>query len=134
MVVLTGVAWLLAGCERTAPPEVALTEDGDRLEWRGTLPCADCGGIETTLVLVREGERLSYELAETYLTGAGGDRFVDTGSWEAGGGLLRLQGEDGSRRTYALLQDGRLQARDGDGQRLPGRRDDTLAPAATTGL
>lgn len=135
VMVLAGAAWLPVGCERAAPPAMPLAGDGEAgsLAWRGRLPCADCAGIETSLMLQREDGRMRFELVETYLTGAGGERFVDTGMWHAGDGLLRLQGEQGSLRTYALLGDGRLQSRDAQGRHLPGGRDDALVPVSATG-
>lgn len=133
---VAGAVWLPAGCERAAPPDPPLVgeDEAGRVEWRGTLPCVDCAGIETMLVLQREDGRMRFELVETYLTRAGGERFVDTGSWRAGDGLLRLEGGRGSLRTYAVLGDGRLQPRDPDGHRLPGAGDDTLMPVTATGL
>ncbi|WP_407352766.1 copper resistance protein NlpE N-terminal domain-containing protein [Luteimonas sp. R10] len=107
----------LVGCERVAAPA---PEAGDgRLEWRGISPCADCDGIDTVLVLQRQGDARSYRLAETYRVGGRDEPFVEAGQWRAEGALIRMQGEDGSRRVYAVLPDGRLQVRDGAGRRLP---------------
>lgn len=127
---LTVAAWLPAGCERAPPPDVPASQRAhdDRLQWQGSRPCTDCGGIETTLVLAHAGDERHYELVETYLTAAGGDRFVEAGRWRTDDGVLRLEGDGGSLRSYVLLRDGRLQVR--DGRRLPGDRHDALVPVA----
>jgi hypothetical protein len=53
--------------------------------YRGTLPCADCSGIRTELVLYREaalGAPAAFALRETYLGVAVGERTVETvGKW-----------------------------------------------------
>lgn len=47
-----------------------------------------------------------------------------------GAHLLHLHGRDGSRRTYALEDDGSLQACDSHGRPLPVQDDATLTPFA----
>jgi hypothetical protein len=126
------VACVLASCGRGAPPADAplpLIERGDgRVEWRGMLPCADCDGIETLLVLERRGEARRFDLVETFLAEEGGARFVDTGQWQMEGVRLSLEGEGGAARHYALLPDGRLQPRDDRGRAFR-LRGDFLVPA-----
>lgn len=118
-------AWLLlaalAACDGqrgAAPAVIAPIEQGQgRVEWNGMQPCADCEGIETRLVLTRDGGRRNFVLSETYLAERP-VRFVASGQWQRERDLLQLQAEDGSRLSYALLADGRLQPRDGRGRRL----------------
>lgn len=111
----------LAACDapRTqAPPILAPVEQADgRIAWGGMQPCADCDGIDTTLVLVRDGGRQHFTFSETYL-GQPPARFVTRGAWTREGALLRLQADDGTRLGYAVLDDGRLQPRDLRGRRL----------------
>lgn len=125
----------LAACDRAgerAPTILAPVEQGDgRLEWTGMQPCADCEGIDTRLVLVREGGRRSFVLTETYLA-ARPVRFVASGRWQRDTDLLQLQADDGARLTYVLLGDGSLQPRDGRGRRLPGSDADGLLMPATS--
>lgn len=126
---LLAAVGLFAACSREAPPPAAtpLAAGDGSVGWHGTLACADCDGIDTSLALSRTGERRDYLLIETYLTPDGGERFVDQGVWRAQDGLIRLEGFDGSRRVYAVQADGRLQPRDIRGRRF-GRESDSLAP------
>ena len=122
---------LVAGaCERAPTPLPGIAQGDGRVQWQGTIPCADCDGIDVRLVLEREGDARRYMLVETYVAGAGGVRFVEYGQWRQEAALLRLQGGSGSQRTYGLLDDGRLQARDSHGRRLSLRDDALLSPAA----
>jgi copper homeostasis protein (lipoprotein) len=125
-----------AGCERqrdAAPPVLAPIEQGDgRIEWSGMQPCADCEGIETTLVLARADGAQTFVLSEVYLADPPA-RFVAGGRWKRDGGLLRLDADDGARFGYAVLADGSLQPRDLRGRRLSTRDGDgVLAPVASS--
>lgn len=128
---LLAAAGLLAACDRDPPLAAAdrmpLAAGDGSVGWHGTLGCADCDGIDTSLALSRAGQRRDYLLVETYLTEDGGERFVDQGSWRAQDGLIRLESLDGSPRVYALQADGRLQPRDARGRRFQ-REGDYLAP------
>ncbi len=119
-VLLAGCA-LAVGCDaqRTAPPPIlAPVEQADgRIEWSGMQPCADCEGIDTSLVLAREGRRQRFTFSETYLAERPA-RFVTSGAWRREGALLTLEADDGARLGYAVLADGRLQPRDARGRRL----------------
>jgi hypothetical protein len=123
----------LAGCGGPSPPVAIeplqqLADSDGRIEWHGTLACADCDGIDTQLVLLRTGSVRDYRLTEMFLVAGQGARFVEHGHWQRQADLLRLRGDHGSRRVFALLPDGRLQPRDDHGQRLPPRADDFLLP------
>lgn len=110
----------LAACRREAQAPLAqlapLERDG-RMEWAGMQPCADCDGIQTRLVLARDGGDRGFVLTETFLA-AQPVRFVARGSWERDGALLRLHAQDGARYGYVVLADGGLQPRDMRGHRL----------------
>lgn len=114
----------LAGCGERAPAPATRgpldrVEQGN-LAWGGVLPCADCDAIEVELRLTRQGARRGYRLVETFHAADGGGRFEETGRWRSERGLVRLEGDNGARRTYALLEDGRLQPRDAHGRGLAG--------------
>ncbi|MFY2763461.1 copper resistance protein NlpE N-terminal domain-containing protein [Arenimonas sp. MALMAid1274] len=114
------------GAAGEAPPGVAASPtQGERFEisWLGVLPCADCDGIQTRLVLSSDGARQSYLLEETYLggEGEGENRFVQEGEWREEAGeisdqpavVYRLDPE-GSSRWFWLQPDGALEMLDGE--------------------
>lgn len=73
---------LLAGCATQAPaPEVNML--AQKNTFKGTLPCADCSGIENTLVLYRNNKGLPtrYELTEKYLGGKQALTVIERGDW-----------------------------------------------------
>ena len=129
-------AALATGCdEGPGPaPSAAPLDGGDgRIEWQAQLACADCEAIDTRLVLERDGPTRDYVLTETYLADDGSARFVERGHWQRDDALLRLQGEGGGQRVFALLPDGRLEPRDGHGRRFAPRAGDFLVPVAAGG-
>ena len=91
--------------------------------WAGLLPCSDCQGIDTRLVLRTERGRRDYVLTETYLGGSGKTSFNRAGSWVE----LRRQAGDQPQTTYvldpgqatqrfALQPDGALELLDAEGK------------------
>ena len=133
------VALLASACgpadDGAADDVLAPLERGDAsLEWRGMQPCADCDGIDTRLLLARDGARRGFVLVERYLAQPP-VRFVSRGGWDRRGDLLRLEPEEGGSLAYAVLDDGRLQPRDSRGRRLPGSDGDgVLAPVGGGGV
>ncbi len=128
---------LLGGCGGATPATVPLPQleqAGGRMEWRGLLPCADCDGIQVQLQLLRAAGDDEYRMVEVYLTGDGGARFVEGGRWHRDGDLIRIAGEDGDRRTYALLPDRSLRISDARGRPLPRRERNLLRPLPPRGL
>ncbi|HEX5693433.1 MAG TPA: copper resistance protein NlpE N-terminal domain-containing protein, partial [Arenimonas sp.] len=83
----------LAACGQDAPPgdgaadpaatpDTAAPADGDsERAWLGVLPCADCDGIQTRLVLRAEAGVRRYVLEETYLGAEGDNAFIQEGEW-----------------------------------------------------
>lgn len=120
----------LAACtvERAPVATLPLAAADGRIEWRGAMPCADCDGIETVLVLERAGERRRYELVETFHAADGGARFADVGDWRMQDARVDLDGDDGSRRHYAVLDNGALQPRDAAGRSFDTAGADVLMP------
>ncbi|MBX2920604.1 MAG: copper resistance protein NlpE N-terminal domain-containing protein [Chitinophagaceae bacterium] len=63
--------------------------------FEGILPCVDCGGIKTELILYQDianSENNSYTLKETYLGGKLGDTtFSSNGKWDI---LKGIKGDD----------------------------------------
>lgn len=65
------------------------------LDWagtyKGTLPCADCPGIKTTIILFESGE---FELEEEYLERSFTRQDKGTFEWNDSGNTIILQGEN----------------------------------------
>ena len=102
-----------------AAPEA---QDGERT-WVGLLPCSDCQGVDTRLVLRSHAGRRDYLLTETYLGGTGKNVFTREGNWSelsepVDGEALTiyvLDPEQGGQR-FSLQADGALELLDGDGK------------------
>ena len=127
---------LLAGCDRAPPTTVTGaqtagplpadsvvvdTPDSERT-WTGLLPCTDCQGIDTRLVLRAAAGRHDYQLSETYLGGHGRNSFNTTGTWlevtaPIGGErtTLVILDPDKSGQRFSLAPDGALELLDGSG-------------------
>lgn len=87
----TGVM-VLAGCQ-SADKQPSVTYI-DRA-YTGTLPCADCSGIEATLLVNQDG---TYVEQLVYLgTRDGNQTFYETGSWAKEGDKLRMTNANGER-------------------------------------
>ncbi|MBX3256937.1 MAG: copper resistance protein NlpE N-terminal domain-containing protein [Chitinophagaceae bacterium] len=73
--------------------------------FEGTIPCADCGGIKTELILYQDianAENNTYTLSETYLGGKLGDTtFTSNGKWDI---LKGMKGDD-TATVYFLNYD-----------------------------
>ena len=127
---------LLGGCNRSpsapgsgaqatgplpADSVVVDTPDSERT-WTGLLPCTDCQGIDTRLVLRAADGRHDYQLTETYLGGQGRNSFSTTGTWVevtapiAGEPTtLVILDPDKSGQRFAVAPDGALELLDGTG-------------------
>jgi len=87
------------------------------------LPCSDCQGVDTRLVLRSHAGRRDYLLTETYLGGTGKNVFTREGNWSelsepVDGEALTiyvLDPEQGGQR-FSLQADGALELLDGDGK------------------
>lgn len=56
--------------------------------YKGLLPCADCEGIETVIILKDDK---TYEITSLYIgTKGNGEEFVEQGSWEINGKIIKL--------------------------------------------
>lgn len=126
----------LAACSREpapAPTEpapgrsaeaTAATEAGENFEriWIGVLPCADCDGIQTRLLLTRDDDGQTYELEETYLGAEDDAVFNQTGRWVRDGDgerdLFVLDPDAPAGRRFELRPDGALDLLDGEGRPL----------------
>ncbi len=148
-VVGVGVLALLAGCGprpqseggagEAAPPSeppAAQTPEAPAILgiYEGTLPCADCGGIQTELMLYADGAR--YALKQTYLATKDGDRTVESaGSWttERGHGgdanavvYVIDPGDPTNTRRFLVTSDRTIELLDKDGKRITSEVNHTL--------
>lgn len=114
----TATALAAAGCTAPVPATDAGADPAhnarDSLDWagayRGVLPCADCEGIETVVVLAKNG---SYSTQSKYL-GKSARVFTEQGSfaWNAAGSTVTLAGPPpvrysvGENRLTRLARDG----------------------------
>lgn len=97
--------------------------------YEGTLPCADCEGIETTIVLNDDN---TYHKTETYLKGDSPDEFVEEGIYELdeSQGLLALSPSesenevDTERSQLYQWEDDQLIALNQDGTKVEGEMAD----------
>lgn len=66
--------------------------------YRGVLPCADCGGIDTSLFLEKDG---TFVLREQYqTTGEGNNTFASYGQWRRTADKLVLTDSAGEKRYF----------------------------------
>lgn len=130
LLLLPPVMLLLTGCAGATPDPVHTNPDPAHnsrlsLDWpgiyRGTLPCADCEGIETTITLAGDG---TYLRQLRYLGRESLPR-VDEGNlvWDDDGGKITLVPEDGqdaqSEQRYQVGEN-RLFHLDRQGARIEG--------------
>lgn len=119
----------LFGCHaRTQYAEQPLVPMAQSFE--GTLPCADCGGLDMSLFLDKDG---SFVLTSTYRDGHEGDqRFAEYGRWQRTADRLVLLSSDGEKRYFRPVgNDMRLLDSNGN---EPGSPFNYTLKAATTPL
>jgi copper homeostasis protein (lipoprotein) len=138
-IVLIGLsALLVAGCNRDKAPPAAdqaqlpppspsdfgsgRAAQGERI-WVGLLPCSDCQGVDTRLVLRVDGDRRDYLMTETYLGGGGKNSFNRAGTWaqvdelvDGQPATLYILDPDRGGQRFSLQADGALEMLDGDGK------------------
>jgi len=127
------LACLLAGCVRDDGADPGLSAAGaghGTIEWRGSLPCADCEAIDTRLVLQRDAGAQRYELVEVYVAVDGSMSFEARGEWRLHHALLSPEPDTARPRRYRVVHGGALQVRDMGGRPFPGRDGDLLQPVS----
>ncbi len=93
------------------------------LDWpgvyKGTLPCADCGGIQTTLSLNPDQ---SFELTETYQDVEGDSIFKRKGffKWNDNGKSIVLEGSPDPAANQYMIAEEKLLKLDRNGKRIEG--------------
>lgn len=121
----------LAGCQRgqEAAPAARdphestgpIADFGGERVWQGVLPCSDCLGVDTRLVLREQGGRRRYRLEETYLGAPGPNRFEREGVWsetrdgrDDAAGIVYVLDPDRAPRRFRLQPDGGVELLMGD--------------------
>lgn len=115
---------LLTACASDPNPDTNFIRVTER--FGGTLPCNDCQGIHTDLILKRSastGAPAGFYLHETRIDAPGGERVnTSWGQWSHSDGkgsrqqdLYVLHPEVGKRRLYQSDADGKLQPLDARG-------------------
>jgi len=86
--------------------------------YRGLMPCADCEGIRTEIIL---DERGRYNISRVYL-GKRGSRFHDSGlfRYDSLSGVVELIDRKGNKEGSYLYEDGNLVMLDADGNKIEG--------------
>lgn len=85
--------------------------------YKGTLPCADCGGIKTTLKI---NDDTTYELKSEYL-GEKGGVFEESGVYRiVSGNVIELITPSSGEKTYYKILDGALAMSDSTGNTVKG--------------
>lgn len=111
------------GLESSSGHSAEQLTNGSARIWSGVLPCSDCAGVDTRLVLRSEGSRRQFELTESYIGGQGETRFSRTGNWAEG--TRAIEGEALASYTldagsgalvFVLRPDGALELLDSEGR------------------
>ncbi len=104
---------------------IAKTDSHDSqnsLDWagtyEGTLPCADCEGIETTLAL---NDDLTYQMNTNYLgrNDALEEETSGTFSWDENGAVITLENKAEAENSFKIGE-GRIWALDSNGDMITG--------------
>lgn len=136
-ILLVLIVLALAACGRDAPTQAgaepaqpgtpaddaAPVDEAFERAWLGVLPCADCDGIQTRLVLRGEDGARRYLLEETYLGADSDNVFVQEGEWTEE--TTELEGVDttvyrldpaGPSRWFWVQPDGGLEMLEAEGR------------------
>ena len=90
--------------EQVAQAEQAEVNDENVTTFEGTLPCADCSGIETKLILNKADN--TYTVESKYVGKENGE-FADKGTFEtsADGKYITLKGQDPAMTSVYHISD-----------------------------
>lgn len=117
------VAFTFTSCKNSSPVqqnEKMADNSENALDWDGVysnvLPCADCEGLQTTIVLNKDQ---SYEKTTRYL-GKEMDAIVKTGkfSWDKDGQNIVLEGNPGEEATHYFVMENKIRQLDINGKEI----------------
>lgn len=105
------------------PPAEGWQAPASERTWAGLLPCRDCQGIDTRLVLRVDRGRRAYLMTETYLGGSGKNSFNRAGTWtevqatvDGESQVTYVLDPDQAAQRFALQPDGALELLGVDGK------------------
>ena len=84
----------------------------------GTLPCADCEGIDVTLQLKDDGSYIMNSVYKGSRVDSSNNHFIDNGSWSANGDTIILSTKGNT--TKYIKTNGELIQLDGNGKKITG--------------
>lgn len=115
----------LLGCNSQYQPKEQPLQPMQQ-SYQGVLPCADCGGLDTTLFLEKDG---TFILQETYRDTKDGDKtFASYGLWARTADRLVLTGGSGEKR-YFRPAGNNLQMLDRNGVPIASKLNYVLSPS-----
>lgn len=105
------------------PPAEGWPQPASERTWAGLLPCRDCQGIDTRLVLRLDRGRRAYVMTETYLGGSGKNSFNRAGTWtelqatvDGEPQVTYVLDPEQAAQRFALQPDGALELLGADGK------------------
>ncbi|MGG5505951.1 MULTISPECIES: copper resistance protein NlpE [unclassified Myroides] len=107
--------------EEVAPKETIADNSRTALDWagtyKGTIPCADCPGIDETIEIKQDG---TFKIVDHYQEKKDG-HFESEGTfeWDATGNKITLTSKDGSKKMVAV-HEGSILLLDEDGNEITG--------------
>lgn len=109
------------------PQEITTGDNSQNaLDWAGTyegiLPCADCPGIETTLILNNEE---TYQIEQVYQERAVKNEEAGRFEWDATGGKITLYNAEDQAFFTFQIGEGNLFLLDENGERIKGELEDS---------
>ncbi|MBC9797909.1 copper resistance protein NlpE [Sinomicrobium weinanense] len=84
--------------------------------YEGTIPCADCEGIKTTVTI---GKDHAFTVISEYLGKEGDNTFTDKGTWDIEESTITLKQEDESVMKF-FVGEGFIQFLDQEGNKIEG--------------
>lgn len=124
--VVLGSMLVLSGCNNRAEGVAVVPAEFKPMQqsYKGVLPCADCGGIETSLFLEKDG---SWIMQQKYQGRGDGTATASWGTWARTANKLTLTATDGEK-WYFHPQGDTLVMLDQEGNAIESSLNYTLKP------
>lgn len=99
----------VSGCSNEDPDQRHLITEELPISYSGTLPCADCPGIDYRLNLFADN---SYYLQLHYQDSGDNSTFYQLGQWQQHTGQLRLLSDEPQQTAFQIEKDGSIRLLD----------------------